>query len=129
MSKWCRFAAKAYQEKPSGANDDDILQNAHDSYKIKVGKKFNLMHWSYLFGDQPKWESAGDQAFEPSLKCLRINELGVHSDNSSPETPETPSTPGTPVNVNSDDTPTTEVGGIMRPMGRKAAKRKAKAVA
>jgi len=40
----------------------------------------------------------------------------------------TPSTFGTPVNVDSDDTPTTEVGGIIRPMGRKAAKRKVKAV-
>jgi len=63
---------------------------------------------------------------EVSSKRLRINEVGGHSDNSSPGTPSTPSTP---VNLDSDDTPTIEVGGIIRPMGRKAAKRKAKAQA
>jgi len=40
--------AKAYREKPSGANEDDIIQNDHDIYEIKMGKKFNLMHWWYL---------------------------------------------------------------------------------
>jgi len=82
------------------------------------------MHWWYLFRDQPKWESACDQSLEASSKRLRINELDGHSDTSSPGTPSTPSTP---INLDSDDTPTTEVGGIIRPMGRKAAKRKAKA--
>jgi len=33
------------------------------------------------------------------------------------------------MNLDSDDTKTIEVGGIIRPMGRKAAKRKAKAQA
>ena len=55
--------------------------------------------------------------------------MGVHSDTFYSETPGTPSTPCTPVNVNSDETLTTKVGGIIRPMGRKAAKRKAKAAA
>jgi len=58
------------------------------------------------------------------LKQLRINELGGHSESSSPGTP---STPTTPINLDSDDTPIFEVGGIVRPMGRKPAKRKAKA--
>ena len=66
--------------------------------------------------------------FESSSKRLRINDLGGHSD-ISPGTPGTSSTPSTPSNVNSYDTPTTEVCGIIRPMGRKAANRKAKAVA
>ena len=55
---------------------------------------------------------------------LRINELGGRSESSSPMTP---STPTTPINLDSDDTLIVEVGGIVRPMGRKTAKRKAKA--
>uniref|UniRef100_A0A7C9EU27 No apical meristem-associated C-terminal domain-containing protein n=1 Tax=Opuntia streptacantha TaxID=393608 RepID=A0A7C9EU27_OPUST len=51
------------------------------------------------------------------------NELGGHSETSSPRTPSTPTTPR---NLDSDDTPTAEVGGIIRTMGRKAAKRKSK---
>jgi len=46
--------AEAYREKPSAANEDDIIQNAHDLYEIKMDKKFNLMHWRYLLRDQPK---------------------------------------------------------------------------
>jgi len=60
--------AEVYREKPSGANEDDIIQNAHDLYEIKMGKKFNLMHWWYLLRDQPKWESACDQSLEASSK-------------------------------------------------------------
>ena len=60
------------------------------------------------------------------MKRLRINDLGGHSKSSSPGTP---STRTTAINLDSDDTPTFEVGGIVRPMGRKAAKRKAKAQA
>ena len=48
--------AEAYQEKPSRANEDDILQNAHDLYELKMGKKF----WWYRLIDQAKWESACD---------------------------------------------------------------------
>ena len=108
-----------------GQIEDDILQNVHDSYEIKVGEKFNLMHWWYLLKDQPKWETTCDQSFEPSSKHLRINKLGGHSNTSSLGTPGTPSSFGTPINVDSDDTPTNEVGGIIQLMGRKVAKRKA----
>ena len=63
---------------------------------------------------------------EAASKRLRINDLGGHFEASSPATP---STPATPINLDSDDTPTVEVGGIVRPMGRKTAKRKVKAQA
>jgi len=63
---------------------------------------------------------------EAAPKRLRINDLGGHSEASSFGTP---STPTTPINLDSDDTPTVEVGGIVRPMGRKTAKRKANAQA
>ena len=45
VSKWCGCVEMTYREKPSGANEDDIIQNTHDLYEIKMGKKFNLMHW------------------------------------------------------------------------------------
>ena len=98
--------AEAYREKPSGANEDDIIQNSHDLYEIKTGKKFNLMHWWYLLRDQLKWESVYDQFLKASSKRLRINELGGHSESSPPGTT---STPTTPINLDSDDTPTIEL--------------------
>jgi len=42
------------------------------------------------------------------------------------ETFGTPSTPGIPTTPVIEDTPTEEVGGLIRPIGRKAAKKKAK---
>jgi len=42
------------------------------------------------------------------------------------ETSGSPSTPGTPTIPPSEDTPIEEVGGLICPIGRKAAKRKAK---
>ena len=66
--KWCGCVAKVYREMPSGTNEDDTLQNAHNLYEIKMEKKFNLMHWWYLLQDQPKWESACDQSLESSSK-------------------------------------------------------------
>ena len=105
MTKWSACVSEAYREKPSGANEDDIIQNAHDLYEIKTGKKFNLMHWWYLLRDQPKWESVCDQSMEAASKRLRKNDLGGHFEESSPHTP---STPATPINLDSDDTPTFE---------------------
>ena len=101
---------EAYREKPSGANEDDIIQNAHDLYELKIGKKFNLMHLWYLLRDQPKWKSACDQSLEASSKRLRINELGGYSESTSPGTP---SIPTTPINLDSDDTPTVEVVEVL----------------
>ena len=124
VSKWSGCVAQAYRDKPSGTNEEDIIQNAQDLYEFKTGKKFNLMHWWVLLKDEPKWDSVCDQSLQASSKRLRTLECGGHSETSFPGTP---STPNTPINLDSDDTPTFEVGGIVRPMGQKAAKRKAKA--
>jgi len=59
----------------------------------------------------------------------RINDGGRYSNNSFPGTPARPSTPGTPGNVDSDDNPTTEVGGIIRPMEEKPRRERRRAVA
>ena len=52
--------------------------------------------------------------------------MGAYSDTSSPGTPTTPGTPFTPITPGSEGTPNEEGGGLLRPIGRKAAKRKAK---
>jgi len=52
--------------------------------------------------------------------------MGAYSDTSSPGTPTTPGTPSTPLTPGSEGTPNEEGDGLLRPIGRKAAKRKAK---
>jgi len=98
--------ADAYRENSSGANEELIFQNAHARLK-----------------DQPMINDC-DQLLEASSKRLMINDLSGYSDSSTPRTPSRFSTPSTPINVDSDDTPTTEIGGIIRPIGRKSVKRK-----
>jgi len=66
---------------------------------------------------------------ETSFKCLRIHDGGGYSDNYTPRAPSSPSTPNTLRTVDSDDTSTNEVGGIIQPIERKAVKRKVTAVA
>ena len=88
-----------------------------------VGKPFDLMHWWVLLKDQPKWGVNCDQSTDVASKCLRINEVGGYSESETSGSPSTPDTPTTPA---SEDTPTEEVGELIRPIGRKAAKRKAK---
>ena len=98
------------------------MQNAQDLYVSMVGKSFELMHWWVLLNDQPKWETFCDQSAQASSKRLRVTEVGPYSES---DTPGTPTAPATPV---SEGTPTEVVGGLIRPIGTKAAKRKAKAL-
>ena len=121
--------AEAYRENQSEANEETILKNAHDLYKAKMCNKFDLMHWWYLFNDQPKWETFCDKSLGASSKHLRKNDVGGYSQNSTPGTPSTPSIRDTQVTISSDDTQIYEVGGLVRPAGRTTTKRKAKAVA
>ena len=44
VSKCCACVGQAYQAKPSGANEDDIMQNAQDVDVSTMGKSFDLMH-------------------------------------------------------------------------------------
>ena len=123
VSKWTACMGQAYRANPSGANEDDITQKAQDLYVDMVGKPFDLMHWWVLLKDQPKWEVNCDQSADVATKRLRINEVGGYSES---ETSGSPSTPDTPTTDASEDTATEQVGGLIRPIGRKAAKRKAK---
>ena len=54
VSKWQGCVVEAYRKKPSGSNEELINQNAHEFYEVKMGKKFDIMHWWYLLKDQPK---------------------------------------------------------------------------
>ena len=76
-----------------------------------------------LLKDQPKWEVNCDQYADVATKHLRINEVGGYSESETSGSPTIIDTPTTPA---SDDTPTEEVGGLIRPIERKVAKRKAK---
>ena len=58
-----------------------------------------------------------------ATKRLRINGVGGYTES---ETSDSPSTPETPTTDASEDTTTEQVGRLTRPIGRKAAKRKAK---
>jgi len=84
------------------------------------------MHWWLLLKDVPKWETVCDEGIEVAYKHLRVNEMGAYSDSSSPDTPSTPRTLSTPITLGSEDTPNEEGGGLLRSIGRKAAKRMAK---
>jgi len=44
VSKWCGYVEEAYQTNASGLNEDTIMQLAHQLYKQKVGKRFDVMH-------------------------------------------------------------------------------------
>jgi len=52
--------------------------------------------------------------------------MGAYSDSSFPGTPSTPGAPSTPITPAGEDTPNEEGGGLLPPIGRKAAKKKAK---
>ena len=123
VSKWTACVGQAYRANPSGGNEDDIMQKAQDLYVDMVGKPFDLMHWWVLLKDQLKWDINCDQSADVASKCLRINEVGGYTES---DTSGTSSTPGTSTTPTSEDIPIEEVAGLIRPMGRKAAKRKAK---
>jgi len=126
VSKWCGSVGGAYRTNPSGANEDTIMQLAHELYLNKVGKRFDLMHWLLLLKDIPKWETLCDESVQVASKRLRVNEMGAYFDSSFPGNPSTPNTPSTLMTPGSEDTPNEEGDGLLHPIGRKAAKRKAK---
>lgn len=69
--------------------------------------------------DQPKWEAFSDQSAKTSLKQLKINGVGAYlKQHLASSTPS-----ATPTSI---DTPTEKFGGLIRPIGRKAANRKTK---
>jgi len=110
----------------SGASENTIMQFTHQLHEHKVEKRFDLMHWWLLLKGVPKWETLCDEGAKVASTHLKVNETGVYFDSSSYVTPTTPVTPSSPINSGSEDTPTKKEGGLLCPIGRKAAKRKAK---
>jgi len=102
------------------------MQKAQHLYIDMGDKPFDLMHWWVLLKDQPKWEVNCDQSADVATKRLRINEVGGYTES---DTSSTSGTLGTPTIFASEDTPIEEAGGLICPIGRKAAKRKAKEIA
>ena len=95
------------------------MQLVHECYHNKVGKTFDLMHWSFLLNDVPKWETMCDEGIEFASKRLRVNDMGVYSNNSSPSTPSTPETPSTPITPGSEDAPNEEGMGYFAQLVKK----------
>ena len=94
-----------------------LIRLAYDLYETKMGKRFDLMRRWVLLKDQPKYETFCNQSVEASFKHSRINEMGAYSNNSNL---------GMLATSDSKDTPPEEGGGLIQPIGRKCAKRKAK---
>ena len=68
VSKWCDSVREGYRTNPSEANEETIMQLAHELYEHKVGKWFDLMHWWLLLKDVPKWETLRNKGAEVASK-------------------------------------------------------------
>lgn len=71
VSRFCGTYAEAYDEKASGMNEEDILQNAHQIYTNIYKKKFALEYaWTVLRYEQ-KWLNL--EAMNPTPKSTSSN--------------------------------------------------------
>jgi len=48
VSQWCAFVVETYQQNPTRANEDMILQSTYDMYHIKMNKQFDLTRVAVL---------------------------------------------------------------------------------
>ena len=108
VNKWVRIMDEMERNNVSGSSMEDIVNRAHEMFLKRVGRKFDLEHWYYLLKDQPKWRTFRDTLDGGQSKRSKVNEMGGYS---------SPSTPA-------DEEVEVEVDGVVRPIGRKAAKRK-----
>ena len=102
VNKWTGILLEIERLNESGSNEVIILEKAHELYKKRMGKKFELEHWYAMLKDQPKWKKVCDPTATGS---------GSGSKRSNPDSVE-----------HGDEV----AGGSERPEGRKAAKRKSK---
>lgn len=108
VNKWVGIMDQMERNNVSGSNIEDIMNRAHETFLKRVGRKFDLEHWYYMLKDQPKWRIFCDTLDEGQSKRLKVNEMGGYS------------SPSTPVEEDLE----VENDGTVRPIGRKAAKRK-----
>lgn len=108
VNKWVGIMDEMERNNVSESSMEDIVNRAHEMFLKRVGRKFDLEHWYYLLKNQPKWRTFRDTLDGGQSKRSKVNEMGGYS---------SPSTPA-------DEEVEVEVDGVVRPIGRKAAKRK-----
>ena len=100
VNKWTGILLEIERLNESGSNEVRILEKAHELYKKRMGKKFELEHWYAMLKYQPKWKKICDPT-ETGSGSKRSNLDNVEEGNE-------------------------VAGGSERPEGRKVAKRKSK---
>lgn len=97
---------------PSGWSESQIMAEAHAIYKQEKKSRFTWEHAWRVLKEEPKWRAVTKHHFS---KRTKTSEFGAYTSSSNPETP---------TSCENDDGISTP---LVRPMGQKAAKRKAKA--
>jgi len=100
LNKWTGILCEIEHQNESGSNEARVLEKAHQLFKDRMKKRFDLEHWYAMLKDQPKWK-----------KIANPTQTGSGSKRSNPD------------NVEEGEE---GEGGNERPEGRKAAKRKSR---
>lgn len=110
VQKFAGCYKQAVQRKRSGSSESDIMADAYKIFCQDEGEQFKLEYAWRLLKDEPKW--AGE-SYGCSSKRTKISASGAYSSSSNPETPtESGYDPASPT--------------LVRPIGKKAAKKKGK---
>jgi len=138
VSKWTCIVEEMLLYNQCGTSMEDVVSRAHDLYVQQMGKGFDLEYWWRLLRDQPKWKSFCGLSEGGLSKRTKLNEMGEHRDTCTPapapapapaSLPSPPPPPPPPPPLMSKDPGVLGVeegGGLSRPNGGKAIKRKAK---
>jgi len=60
VNKWKGILLEIERLNESGSNVVRIIEKAHELYKMRMSKKFELVHWYAMLKDQPKWKKVCD---------------------------------------------------------------------
>ena len=60
VNKWKGILLEIERLNESGSNVVRIIEKAHELYKMRMGKKFELEHWYTMLKDEPKWKKVCD---------------------------------------------------------------------
>ncbi|XP_020219706.1 glutathione S-transferase T3 [Cajanus cajan] len=110
VQKFIGCYKQAISQKKSGSSEKDVMAFAHKIYTQDTGKKFDMEHAWVILRDEPKWQS---DFVQHNSKRGKVTSAGGYSSSSNTETP---------IELDEYEIPTP----TSRPIGQKAAKRKAK---